>query len=251
MTQGLDNSNVVTQDVKGKTSPPYISFLTFNNFILWLETEGVPVKFDRSFWGKKYGGSLGIQLMAGLRFLGLLVDDNTQPQLKEIVSAKGDDRKKLLSDMIKKAYTAVDFSQLSGGTPNMLKEWFTAYNLDGSSDRKARSFFINACKAYGVPLSKILEKTARNKQPGSPREKKVEKEKSVAETTVNKDKPNTPSEPITITKTPTGTQELYKIILSDGCELILCADRVFFEIEKPDRELIENLVEIMKKHRKK
>lgn len=249
MTLDLPNSPIVTQQDKEKTSPPYVSFLTFSNLITWLETEGVPIKFDRSFWGKKFSGSLGTQLMAGMRFLGLLKDDVTQSQLGEIVKARDEDRNKLLAEMLKKAYQAVDFSQLAGATPSMLKEWFAIYKLDGSTDRKARSFFINACKAYNIPLPNVLKKAARNKQPGAKtvREKKIEKEK------VNppEEKPNLPPSGSKIQYPKTEQQDLYKIALSDGCELKLCSDRVFFEIEKKDRDLIENIVELMKEYCKK
>ena len=81
----------------------------------------MPIKFDRSFWGKKFSGSLGVQLMAGLRFLGLLKDDFTQPEFAEIVKAKGEDRNKLMAEILKKSYSAVDFSQLSGATPMYVK----------------------------------------------------------------------------------------------------------------------------------
>ena len=252
MSQGLEvnNNSTVAQEDKKKTSPPYIPFLTFNNMIVWLESEGVPVKFDRSFWGKKYGGGLGLQLMAGLRFLGLLKDDYTQPLLKEIVDARGDERKKLLTSMIEKSYSvSVDFSQLSGATPSMLKEWFARYKLDGSTERKARSFFVNACKAYGVTISKSLMKTARNKQSGgAPREKKGEKTKgAIPEDKGNGIEQNPPPPHVETDQ----QHDLYRIILSDGCELKLCANRVFFELEKVDRALVEELVEVMKKHRKK
>lgn len=248
MTLEATNNTTVTHDDKKKSSPPYISFLTFNNMITWLESEGVPVKFDRSFWGKKFGGTLGLQLIAGLRFLGLLKDELTQPLLGEIVKAKGDERKNLLADMIQRSYTFVDFSQLSAATSGMLKEWFANYHLDGSTERKARSFFINACKAYGINLSNTLKKTARNKQTGITREKKTEKEKVK---NPNEGKPDTGYKPPPPIGEKTETQDLYKIILSDGCELKLCSTKVFFEFEKVDRELIENIVETMKKYRYK
>lgn len=249
MTQeNANNTDLTQEDNKGKTSPPYVPFMTFSNMITWLETEGVPVKLDRSFWGKKYGGSLGVQLMAGLRFLGLLKSDFTQPLLGEIVKAKGDDRKKLLAHMIQQAYSVVDFAQLSGATPAMLKDWFAKYKLDGNTERKARSFFINACKYYDIPISNILRKSARAKTTGAIREKKTEKAgtKTITENreggSSNQKPPAPPS---------TELQGLYKIVLSDGCELKLCSNKVFFELEKVDRELIESLVEIMKKHLRK
>lgn len=49
----------------------------------------------------------------------------------------------------------------------MLKEWFTKYNLDESTELNPLSFFVNACKAYDVPISNILKKTARNKTASS------------------------------------------------------------------------------------
>jgi hypothetical protein len=251
MTQENTNDiNLMQTEDKGKVSPPYISFLTFNNMITWLETEGVPVKFDRSFWGKKYGGTLGLQLMAGLRFLGLLKGDYTQTLLGDIVNTKSDDRKKLLAKMIQQAYSAVDFSQLPGATPNMLKEWFSKYNLDGSTDRKARSFFVNACKYYDVPISNSLKKTARNKQVSTAREKKSDKDKPVQEN--KNDKIVTLQTPIVQPEKlgKSEQQDLFKIILSDGCELKLCSDRVYFEISKTDRQLVESIVELMKQHRK-
>jgi hypothetical protein len=250
MTQELSNNSGLIQEEKSKTSPPYVSFVTFQNLITWLEIEQVPIKFDRSFWGKKFGGSLGVQLMAGLRFLGLLKEDFTQPEFGEIVKAKGEERNKLMAAILKKSYSEVDFSQLSGATPSMLKEWFAKYGLDGSTDRKARSFFINACKAYNVPLSNILKKSARNKQPSSTtHEKRIEKSKpSIGNNQATT--PNVNTQPIPKNEIPNLLQyDLYKIVLTDGCELKLCSNQIFFEIEKADRELIEEIVEIMKKHR--
>lgn len=253
MTQDNSNGTNTTLEDKGKASPPYIPFLTFSNMIMWLETEGVPVKFDRSFWGKKYSGSLGSQLMTGLRFLGLLKGEHTQPLLGDIVKATGDDRKKLLVNMIQQSYSAVDFSQLSGGTPNMLKEWFATYHLDGNTERKARSFFINACKSYGVSISNTLRKSARAKQfGGGTREKKAVKTGEQVEkgaNAENKDSSSSNNKPKLPPPPGFELQDLYKIVLSDGCELRLCSNRMFFDLEKMDRELIDSLVELMKKRK--
>lgn len=174
MTQEISNINGIKQEDKDKTSPPYIPFTTFSNFITWIESEGIPIKFDRSFWGKKFAGSTGTQLSAGLRFLGLLQGEFTQPALEGIIKAKGDDRKHILANTIRKSYSGVDFTVLDRATPSMLNEWFDKYGLDGSTERKAISFFINACKAYDVALSNALKKKARNKQPGYTRSKRAE-----------------------------------------------------------------------------
>ena len=147
-------------------SPPYVSYMTFRNLLEWLETEGVPLRFDRSFWNKKYSGSIGPQLMSGIRFLGLLVEEKPTPLLESLVNANGDDRKESLRAIYRKAYEAVDFDALQRATPGMLHEWFGSYSIDGTTLRKAESFFINALKDAEQPLSNSLRKLARNKAGG-------------------------------------------------------------------------------------
>ena len=150
-----------------QSSPPYVSYLTFKNLLDWLGTEGVPLRFDRSFWSKRYSGSIGPQLMSGLRFLGLLIDDKPTPLIESLVNANGEDRKESLRDIYRKAYDTVNFDALPRATPAMLTEWFGAYSIDGTTLRKAVSFFINALKDADEPLSNSLKKLARNKAGGN------------------------------------------------------------------------------------
>ena len=167
-------------------SPPYVSYLTFKNFLEWLETEGVPLRFDRSFWSKKYSGSIGPQLMSGIRFLGLLIEEKPTPLLETLVDAKDGDRKGSLRNIYRQAYKAVDFDALERATPGMLDEWFKSYSIEGSTLRKAESFFVNALKDAEHPLSNSLRKLARNKAGGgntsvstSSRKNRPKKEPSV------------------------------------------------------------------------
>jgi hypothetical protein len=163
--QTVDETSVDGEVQHG--APPYISYLTFKNCIDWLATEGVPLRFDRSFWSKKYSGSLGPQLMGGLRFLGLLAGEQPTSKLEQLVHARGDDRKECLRALYRAAYTVVDFGQLERATTGMLKEWFDQYTtIEGATQRKAESFFINALKDADVPLSNPLKKMARNKPSG-------------------------------------------------------------------------------------
>ena len=149
-----------------RPSPPYVPYLTFKNLLEWLGTEGVPLRFDRSFWGKRYNSSTGSQLMSGIRFLGLLIDDKPTPLLEKLVDANGENRKESLRDIYRTAYGAVDFDDLQRATSGMLTEWFKAYAIDGTTLRKAESFFINALKDADAPLSNSLKKLARNKVTG-------------------------------------------------------------------------------------
>ena len=104
--------------------------------------------------------------MAGIRFLGLLHEDKPTPLLESLVNARGDDRKESLRTIYRGAYGAVDFDALQRATPGMLREWFESYHIDGTTLRKAESFFINALKDAEEPLSNSLKKLARNKAGG-------------------------------------------------------------------------------------
>ncbi len=144
-------------------SPPYISFVTFRHFIEWLEGEGMPLRMDRSVWEKKYGGSTGVQLMSGLRFLELLKGEEPQRGLELLVGSTGDERREAMGRIVRRAYGAVDFDALRRATPSMLQEWLGVYGLEGDTRRKATSFFINACKEAFIPLPNAIRQKARNK----------------------------------------------------------------------------------------
>ena len=188
-------------------SPPYVSYLTFKMFLEWLESEGVPLRFDRSFWSKRYSGSTGSQLMAGIRFLGLLINEEPTPLLECLVNARGDDRKERLREIYQQAYTAVDFEALHRATPGMLNEWFESYPIEKTTLRKAESFFVNALKDAEHPLSNSLRKLSRNKAGGGnmsgstgPRRSRGRKEQQV-------DPPKTPPPASNPPEIPTDTAD--------------------------------------------
>ena len=146
-------------------SPPYLPYLTFKNFLTWLETDGIPLRFDRSAWEKKYSGSTGPQLMSGLRFLGLLDGEVPTEKLERLVDTRGDERKEVLIEVLKESYDTVDFNVLGRATPNMLRDSLAEYGIAGDTVRKAESFFVNAAKDLDMPLSSNLRKLARNRPP--------------------------------------------------------------------------------------
>ncbi len=237
-------------------SPPYISFLTFQNFITWLETEGVPLKFDRSFWDKKYSGSLGMQLMAGLRFLGLLKGELTQPVIEEIVKAKGEDRKKLLAELFRKAYSTVDFNTLERATPAMLNDMFKSFELaEGSTLRKAVSFFINGCKAYDIPISKTLKKIARNKKERSgtkPIRKQDTEKKLETEQKSGSDSGQTKIEnPLGNQAQSSAQQQTFKLLFPSGCEITLGVNLTIFDMSAVEMACIKEIGDVMKKYKEK
>ena len=55
-----DSQSLVGQNEA--VAPPYVSFNTFRTLLDWLKSEGVPLRFDRSFWHAKFSGSTGTDL---------------------------------------------------------------------------------------------------------------------------------------------------------------------------------------------
>ena len=147
-------------------APPYISFNTFRTLLDWLKSEGVPLLFDRSFWHAKFSGGTGTQLVAALRFLGLLDGDRPLPDLESMATASVDERRFILAVVLKDSYSVVPFDELDRATPAMLRAWFRAYPIDGHTTRKAISFFINAAKEAELPMSNAIRKMAKNKRQG-------------------------------------------------------------------------------------
>lgn len=142
-------------------APPYVSYNTFRTLLEWLKAEGVPLQFDRSFWRSKFSGSNGTQLVAALRFLGLLSGDEPLDNLERLVNATLEERRSLLAIMLRASYLAVPFEELPRATPSMVRGWFRSYPIDGHTLRKAISFFVNAVKDADLPISNAVTKMAK------------------------------------------------------------------------------------------
>jgi hypothetical protein len=152
----------MVSDSSRKRLPPYVSYRTFRNFVDTLQQQGIPARIDRSYWGDRFSGSTGIQLMAALRFLGL-ADANGMPtaQLKSLVSARGDRRAEML-----KTITSSAFGNLLQGafdpqtaTYSQLQEAFhNYYQLSGDVSRKCIKFFVGLADDAGMPLPFITKK---------------------------------------------------------------------------------------------
>ena len=141
--------------------PPYVSFTTFRTLRDWLGEEGVPLRFDRSFWGRKFSGSSGTQLVAALRFLDLLHQDVPRPNMERFTEADTQEWPNFLGSLLVNSYTAIPFEELPRATPSMVRQWFRAYPIDGHTLRKAVSFFVSASKEAQIPMSNAVSKMSK------------------------------------------------------------------------------------------
>lgn len=159
--------------------PPYVSYRTFRNFIDGLQS-GIPDRIDRSYWGERYSGSNGTQLMTALRFLGL-IDGARAPttRLRQLVNARGVQRSETLKLI---SYSSFDFLLDRSVDPQVatyaqLEEAFNnSYDVGGDVARKCIKFFINMENDAGVVLSPFILKKSKTAR-ASGKKRSAEKER--------------------------------------------------------------------------
>ena len=108
-------------------------------------------------------GTAGAQLVAALRFLGLLSDDRPLPDLENLVKTPQNEQRVILRELLKDAYSILPFNDLDSATPSMVRQWFGTYPIDGHTLRKAISFFVNAAREAEIPMSNAVRRMAKTK----------------------------------------------------------------------------------------
>lgn len=148
-----------------RPTPIYASYLTFTTLLDWLrETKHIPSQFDRSWWGSKFNGTTGAQLMAGLRFLRLLNEDNRpEDRLETLAFASNEARPVMVAELMRDVYGASLVDGLTKMTPKMMSDAIAALGTTDATHRKAIAFFVNAAKAANVPMPGTIAKQARNR----------------------------------------------------------------------------------------
>jgi len=153
-------------DEKKKTLPPYVSYRTFSNFIEELKIS-MPSRIDRSYWGERYSGSTGTQLMTALRFLDLIDSDNVPTiRLKQLVSSNGMQRIQVLNQISNSAFDFILNKSIDPqvATYAQLEEAFNEnYGVTGDVARKCIKFFISLRSDAGSTISSFITKRSKAK----------------------------------------------------------------------------------------
>lgn len=156
----------MTEDKTRKRLPPYISYRSFRNFLDELQ-QGVPARIDRSYWGTRMSGSVGVQLVGALRFLGL-IDTNAAPsdRLRKLIMLKGSSRADHLKQITVESFSFLSSVNMQTATFGQLEEAFHAtYQLTPNVKRKCIKFYIGIAKDSGITLSNFI--TARVRSNGN------------------------------------------------------------------------------------
>jgi hypothetical protein len=224
--------------------PPYVSFSTFRTLREWLGDEGVPLRFDRSFWESKFSGSTGTQLVATLRFLGLLDQEQPQQGMERMAEATTAEWRLFLAELLHDSYTAVPFDELPRATPAMVRGWFRSYPVDGHTLRKAISFFVSAAKEADLPMSNGVRKMAKGRparQPAPPPPDRVE----------SKRVQTAPAEPRpAATRVASGGDSANQTVvnLESGGTVTLGVAVDLFQLSERDREFVLGLIDLTKSY---
>lgn len=155
----------MVNDRNKKRSPPYVSYRSFLTLLEELQ-RGLPGRLDRSYWGDKFSGSTGTQLMSALRFLNL-VDTVGVPtsHLKDLVEARGVTRKEILKVISQESFSFLVSNTFESekATYAQLEEVFNeCYQVDKDVARKCIKFFTELANDAGIPLSPFITKKSKN-----------------------------------------------------------------------------------------
>ena len=169
----------MAKDTESKAPlPPYIPFRTFQGFAKKLSETTVPDQIDKSLF-RTYSGSMGRQITAALKFLGLVDSSaNTNDQLRGLVKAVETPAwQEQLSSILFDAYQPiVGDLNLETTTTHALEQKFRAAGADGQMTQKCVGFFVAAMRSAGKTLSPHITNKPRKARTdkGKGRAKKTE-----------------------------------------------------------------------------
>lgn len=138
--------------------PPYVTYATWVR-VLDDVRERRPTHLDGSYFRELgLSDSTGVTVKQALWFLGLVEGDNMPTQnLLELAAAMGDDRKRLIRQILDEAYgPIVGDVDLEHATMGHLLDSFKRAGAEGNVGHKCVTFFLALAKDAGMTLSSSL-----------------------------------------------------------------------------------------------
>jgi len=220
-------------------SAVYVSWTTFKNSVEGL-VQGIPNQIDRSTFPGLSGG-VQSQLLAGMKFMGLITDDDKPtPALHALAVADENKRKEKLKEILQERYSAIFALDLLKATPQQVSDKMAeAYNVSGDTREKAIRFFLFAVGYVGIQVSRFI------KIPGAPTTTNGTRTKRRATRTKTAQDPedDDPIDPQT-----TGTSRI--VLLKSGGTLTLAASIDLFKMSPSDRTFVFGLIDKLDSYEK-
>jgi Family of unknown function (DUF5343) len=209
--------------------PPYMAFGTFRNFLTGLNPERIPARIDRSLMIGMAGGTQ-TYLLQTLRLFQLIDGEGRASRQLVSLARDEDSFQREMGDIVHRFYADQLDLSAQQGTAAQLAESFSPSGYQGSTLRKAITFFLHACAAADIELSPHF----RSPQPGratngSPRRKARLK-----------------AAPVLIAEDmqPSSTAaEQRTVQLRSGGTLTISCSTTFMELSRDDRSFVFGLVD--------
>lgn len=226
----------MAEESNNKLTPPYLPYRTFLSSLDRL-AEGVPPRIDRGIW-KNQTGTIQSLIMGAYRFFGL-IDDQSKPtkKLHDLVAHR-DNPNEYVKAILEEKYAEVIKHNLSTMTEALINEYFGAvFGVDGDTKRKSITFFLQAAKSVGMPLSTFLQSQVRVRTTGSRRRRRE----------------NDAIEPDELEDDDQIQQsgEAKTVELRSGGTLTLSASVKFFDMASEDRTFVFDLIDKLRDYEQK
>jgi len=142
---------------KPKLTPAYGSFKSFNTFFDARREDGhITTVVDRSLMSN-FAGSTAGELLAGMKYLGMIDDKGAPTALYEQYVLSSDEaRVPLLASAIRSAYPYIFETErfdIERATSQQVVELFRAQGVSGSTLTRSMIFFLAAAKQAGIKVS--------------------------------------------------------------------------------------------------
>jgi hypothetical protein len=241
--EGNNVTDLVIDDAaaeRDRPAIPYLSFETFRNFIDSRAGRPLPPRVDRSLMMGMAGGTQ-THLLAALSTFGLINQQRqVTPRLVEAARLSDAQRPAFFAAMVHEVYPHQVALADAHATADQLAESFrelTGYQ--GSTLRKAITFFLNMARYAEVPLSPYFRAPAQATGSGRPRAPK-------------RSAPPPPRTTATFPAAPgsapiaggaISTAESRTVQLHSGGTVTVACSTSFLSLSRQDRDFVFNLVD--------
>lgn len=218
----------------------YVSWTTFKSALEQL-AQGVPNIIDRSNFPGLSGG-VQSQLLAGLKFLGLINDEGRPTSALHALAVPEESvRKERLKEVLQQRYAALFALDLLKTTPNELSSTMgTMYNVTGDTREKAIRFFLFAVTYVGIQVSRLFGPMGTPSSNGVRAKRRTTPRSKVAPPPAD-DEADDP---------PASQGPKRSVNLKSGGSLTLSATVDFFSLSQDDRTFVFALIDQMDKYEK-
>lgn len=210
-------------------APSYIPFKTFLTAVETLE-QGIPPTLDRSVW-PSFSGGIQSQILGAFKFLGLIRENGkVEPVLEQLVSAKGDERKEVIREIIENSYLeAIQLAERNASFAQ-LQDYFRSFGVQSSTLEKVIRFYLDACEFTKIKCSPLWAKAKKTSRRPS--------KKDEGSTPKRKDRPRKGG------LSDSGKKASWRTIqLRSGGELSYSLSVDLVSLSKEDRDWLFNIID--------